>query len=129
MLLPFTKMEIHKPRLHISNFSNVINDDSFSWWVSRFGTYNQLYGSIGTVLIIMILIFINSLVLLIGFELNVSISSLKKLPMNGKINLPTVLTNRNNCTKFEDIRKNRNMKKYYFLHYLLPLLLPSHYFL
>ena len=51
----------------------------FSWWVSRFGTYNQLYGSIGTVLIIMILIFINSLVLLIGFELNVSISSLKKI--------------------------------------------------
>jgi membrane protein len=51
----------------------------FSWWVSRFGTYNQLYGSIGTVLILMVLIFINSLVLLIGFELNVSISSLKKI--------------------------------------------------
>lgn len=51
----------------------------FSWWVSRFGTYNQLYGSIGTVLIVMVLIFINSLVLLIGFELNVSITSLKKI--------------------------------------------------
>lgn len=51
----------------------------FSWWVSRFGTYNELYGSIGTVLILMVLIFINSLVLLIGFELNVSISSLKKI--------------------------------------------------
>jgi len=50
----------------------------FSWWVSRFGTYNQLYGSIGTVLILMVLIFTNSLVLLIGFELNVSISSLKQ---------------------------------------------------
>lgn len=51
----------------------------FSWWVSRFGTYNELYGSIGTVLIVMALIFINSLVLLIGFELNVSITSLKKI--------------------------------------------------
>ena len=51
----------------------------FSWWVGRFGNYNQLYGSIGTVLILMILIFINSLVLLIGFELNVSINSLKKI--------------------------------------------------
>lgn len=51
----------------------------FSWWVSRFGRYNQLYGSIGTVLIMMALIFINSLVLLIGFELNVSITSLKKI--------------------------------------------------
>lgn len=51
----------------------------FSWWVGRFGNYNQLYGSIGTVLIMMAFIFINSLVLLIGFELNVSITSLKKI--------------------------------------------------
>ncbi len=51
----------------------------FSWWVSRFGNFNELYGSIGTVMIIMALIFINSLVLLIGFELNVSINSLRKI--------------------------------------------------
>jgi len=58
----------------------------FSWWVSRFGNYNQLYGSIGTVLILMILIFINSLTLLIGFELNVSITSLKKIADERKEN-------------------------------------------
>jgi membrane protein len=51
----------------------------FSWWVGRFGHYNQLYGSIGTVLMLMVLVFINSLVLLVGFELNVSITSLKKI--------------------------------------------------
>lgn len=50
-----------------------------SWWVGRFGNYNQVYGSIGTVLILMALIFVNSLVLLIGFELNVSITSLQKI--------------------------------------------------
>jgi membrane protein len=49
---------------------------AFSWWVSNFAQYNQLYGSISTVLIIMIMIFVNSLFLLIGFELNVSIQSL-----------------------------------------------------
>jgi membrane protein len=49
---------------------------AFSWWVSNFAQYNQIYGSISTVLIIMILIFVNSLFLLIGFELNVSIQSL-----------------------------------------------------
>ncbi|MBI5857122.1 MAG: YihY/virulence factor BrkB family protein [Sphingobacteriales bacterium] len=58
----------------------------FSWWVSRFGTYNQFYGSIGTVLILMALIFVNSLVLLIGFELNVSITSLKKIADERKDN-------------------------------------------
>jgi membrane protein len=51
----------------------------FSWWVSHFGRYNQLYGSIGTVLILMLMIYFNSLVLLIGFEINVSISSLQKI--------------------------------------------------
>ncbi|MBS1761218.1 MAG: YihY/virulence factor BrkB family protein [Bacteroidetes bacterium] len=50
----------------------------FSWWVGRFGHYNQFYGSISTIIIMMALIFINSLVLLIGFELNVSINSQQK---------------------------------------------------
>ena len=49
----------------------------FSYWVNHFSNYNELYGSIGTVLILMLLIYFNSLVLLIGFELNVSINSLK----------------------------------------------------
>ncbi|HMZ46491.1 MAG TPA: YihY/virulence factor BrkB family protein [Chitinophagaceae bacterium] len=49
----------------------------FSFWVNNFSSYNKIYGSIGTVLIIMILIYINSLILLIGFELNVSIMQLK----------------------------------------------------
>lgn len=51
----------------------------FSWYVTNFGNYNKLYGSIGTILFIMLLIYFNSLVLLIGFELNVSITSLKKI--------------------------------------------------
>lgn len=50
----------------------------FSYWVNNFASYNKIYGSIGTVLIIMILIYINSLILLIGFELNVSITYLTK---------------------------------------------------
>ena len=49
----------------------------FSYWVNHFANYNKLYGSIGTILIVMLLIYFNSLVLLIGFELNVSINSLK----------------------------------------------------
>lgn len=48
----------------------------FSYWVNNFGNYNKVYGSIGTVMILMILAYINSLILLIGFELNVSITYL-----------------------------------------------------
>jgi membrane protein len=55
----------------------LITSGALSWWVANFSHYNQLYGSISTVLIIMVLIFINSLILLVGFELNVSIYSLR----------------------------------------------------
>ncbi len=51
----------------------------FSYFVNNFGRYNALYGSIGTIIVLMALIYINSLVLLIGFELNVSIKSLKSI--------------------------------------------------
>ncbi len=51
----------------------------FSYWVNNFASYNKVYGSIGSILILMLLVFVNSLVMLIGFELNVSINSLKSI--------------------------------------------------
>ena len=48
----------------------------FSYWVNHFAAYNRVYGSIGTVMIIMLLINLNSLILLIGFELNISVLKL-----------------------------------------------------
>jgi membrane protein len=58
----------------------------FSYWVNNFANYKTLYGPISTVLILMLLIYFNSLVLLIGFELNVSISSLKRIADERKEN-------------------------------------------
>ena len=52
---------------------------AFSGFVNNFGKYNVLYGAIGAIIVLMAIIFINSLVLLIGFELNVSIKSLKHI--------------------------------------------------
>ncbi len=49
-----------------------------SFWVNNFGNYNKLYGSISAVFILMAFIYINALIVLIGFELNVTITSLKK---------------------------------------------------
>lgn len=50
---------------------------AFSLFVTNFAKYNALYGSIGTVMMLMALIYLNSLALLIGFEFNVSIHTLK----------------------------------------------------
>jgi membrane protein len=48
------------------------------FWVNNFSNYNKLYGSISAIFILMLLIFANSLAVLIGFELNVTISNLKR---------------------------------------------------
>jgi membrane protein len=50
----------------------------FSWWVEHFSNYNKLYGSISAIFILMTLIFVNALVVLMGFELNVALSNLKR---------------------------------------------------
>lgn len=49
----------------------------FGIWVIRFSKYNELYGSIGTLLILMFYIWINCMILLLGFELNATINKLK----------------------------------------------------
>ncbi|MCX6257259.1 MAG: YihY/virulence factor BrkB family protein [Bacteroidia bacterium] len=49
----------------------------FSYYINNFGNYNKLYGSIGTILVLLVWMYFNSLVLLIGFELNVSIQNAK----------------------------------------------------
>ena len=45
----------------------------FTYYINNFNRYNIVYGSIGTLLIILLLIYVMSLILLIGFELNASI--------------------------------------------------------
>ncbi len=50
----------------------------FSYYVNNFGKYNKLYGSIGSLIVVMMIIYINSLILLLGFDLNASIHSAKK---------------------------------------------------
>jgi membrane protein len=63
----------------LATFLCIMASLGFSAFVNNFGRYNALYGSIGTIIVLMALVYINSLVLLIGFELNVSIKSLRSI--------------------------------------------------
>ena len=45
----------------------------FSYYINNFAEYNKIYGSIGTLMIILLWMYFNAIILLIGFELNVSI--------------------------------------------------------
>jgi membrane protein len=51
----------------------ILTSLGFSAYVNSLGQYNKLYGWIGTLMVILIWLYLNSIALLIGFELNVSI--------------------------------------------------------
>jgi membrane protein len=72
------KWPLLSPGAILSTALMLVTTLGFSYWVNNFGSYSKIYGSIGTVLVVMTLIYINALILLIGFELNVSIEILKK---------------------------------------------------
>jgi membrane protein len=55
----------------------IISSYFFGIWVVSFSKYNQLYGSIGTMLILMFYIWLNCVILLLGFELNAAINRIK----------------------------------------------------
>jgi len=50
----------------------------FGIYITKFSNYNQLYGSIGALLVMMLYIYINAILLLLGFELNAALAQLKK---------------------------------------------------
>jgi membrane protein len=57
----------------------ILTSLGFSAYVNNFGHYNKLYGWIGTLMIILIWLYLNSIALLIGFELNVSIKDAREV--------------------------------------------------
>lgn len=85
------KWPLVSPGAILSTFLILATTVIFSFWVNNFASYNKVYGSIGTVLIVMLLIYFNSLILLIGFELNVSLTYLKQQVQDRKAqeNQPT----------------------------------------
>ncbi len=56
----------------------VITSIGFNYYVNNFSQYNKIYGSIGTLMIILIWMYFNSIILLTGFELNASILNAKQ---------------------------------------------------
>lgn len=62
----------------LSTILTILASVGFNYYVNSISRYNSLYGSIGTLIIIMVWIFFNAMIVLIGFELNVSIRNAKR---------------------------------------------------
>jgi membrane protein len=68
------KSRYFTPGTTLATLLTIITSIGFSYYVNSFDTYNKIYGSIGALIVMMLWIQINSIILLIGFELNTSIA-------------------------------------------------------
>jgi len=59
----------------MATFLSIMASIIFSLFINQFGQLNKLYGSMGTMMVVLIWTYFNSLALIIGFELNASISN------------------------------------------------------
>ena len=62
----------------LATFLIVITTLGFNFYVDNFSSYNVLYGSLGTLMIVLVWIYINAISLIVGFELNASIRTARK---------------------------------------------------
>ena len=68
-----TGFKFFSPGSTLATLLFILTSLGFSAYVNNFGQYNKLYGSVGTLMVILIWLYLNSIAILIGFELNVSI--------------------------------------------------------
>lgn len=72
------KWKFFNPGATLATILAILTFSGFAYYINNFGAYNKLYGSIGTLIVIMIWLYLNSLILLVGFELNASIALSKQ---------------------------------------------------
>ncbi|SKC00650.1 membrane protein [Sphingobacterium nematocida] len=72
------RWKLFSPGATLATILAILTFSGFVFYIDNFNAYNKLYGSIGTIIVIMIWMYLNSLILLIGFELNASITLSKQ---------------------------------------------------
>ena len=73
-----TGFRFFSPGSIVATILTVLSLYGFNFYITNFNSYNILYGSVGTLMLIMLWLYLNSLVLLIGFELNASIHTARE---------------------------------------------------
>ena len=72
------KWKLFSPGSWLASLLALLTFWGFGFYINNFSNYNKVYGSIGTLIVIMIWMYFNSLIILIGFELNASIDLSKR---------------------------------------------------
>jgi membrane protein len=73
------KLPFFSPGAVLATLLSMLSSIIFSTYVDNFGNYNKLYGSIGTIIVLMLWMQLNAMILVFGFELNASIALNRQL--------------------------------------------------
>jgi len=65
------------PGAILTTFLILVTTYLFGFYIDNFSRYNEIYGSIGALLILMLYIYVNSNLVLLGYELNATLAKLK----------------------------------------------------
>ncbi len=68
-----TRMRFFSPGATLATILSLVSSWAFASYVNQFDTYNKFYGSLGALIVLMLWLQINSIIILIGYELNASI--------------------------------------------------------
>jgi len=71
------RISFFNPGAFLATILSIVTSWGFSFYVDNFGNYNKVYGSIGTLIVLMVWMQLNCMILLIGFELNAGIAVLR----------------------------------------------------
>ncbi len=66
------------PGAVLTTFLILVTTYLFGFYIDNFSRYNEIYGSIGALLILMLYIYVNSNLVLLGYELNATLAKLKR---------------------------------------------------
>ena len=69
----FRPLRLINPGATMATIFAILASVGFSYFINNFGRYNEIYGSIGALIVILVWLQINAFILLAGFELNASI--------------------------------------------------------
>lgn len=68
------KIGFFSPGAGVATLLAIVSSLGFAYYVNEFNNYNRIYGSLGAIIITMIWIQLNSMALIVGYELNASIA-------------------------------------------------------
>jgi len=70
----YQKIKFFSPGASLATVSSIFSSVLFSYFINQFSRHNEIYGSIGALIVILVWLRINAFILLSGFELNTSIA-------------------------------------------------------